>query len=269
MKKITLLLLTLVALSHPTKAQKVYNADELPFQAGEELTYKIYYNWNFVWLSAGEVTFKVWDNGDQLHYQAFGHTYGSYEWFFVVHDQYESWVDKNTLLPNFSERSVNEGDYHIYEKIQFNQTGKKMSVWRATKRGDAETKTEHTTKNKVFDVLSTMYWLRTVDFVSRGVGTSESFSIFMDQAEYPLKMKYMGKTPKKKVHNMGRYKTQRYQPQVIAGNVFNEDTQMSVWVSDDQNKIPVLIESPVSVGSVKVVLKSYKNLKYPFEAKVD
>ena len=67
---------------------------------------------------------------------------------------------------------------------------------------------------------------------------------------------------------MGRYKTLKFQPEVIAGNVFNEGSKMSVWVSDDQNRIPVLIESPVSVGSVKMVLKKYWGLKYDFEAKV-
>ena len=68
---------------------------------------------------------------------------------------------------------------------------------------------------------------------------------------------------------MGKYKTLKFQPDVIAGNVFTEDTKMSVWVSDDENRIPVLIESPVSVGTVKVVLKSYKGLKYSFTAKVE
>jgi hypothetical protein len=54
---------------------------------------------------------------------------------------------------------------------------------------------------------------------------------------------------------------------VIAGNVFKDDAKMTVWVSDDQNRIPVLIESPVSVGSVKMVLKEYWGLKYDFKAK--
>jgi hypothetical protein len=266
---VSILLIALILPLTPTSAQKTYDPEQLPFLPGEELTYKIYYNWNFVWLAAGEVTFKVWDNGTQWHMQAFGRTYDSYEWFFIVDDRYESWVDKRTLLPNFSERSVNEGDYHMYEKIQFNQAAKHMTVWRAPKKGQPEGKTEHTVNKNVFDVLSSMYWLRTSNFYERGAGATENFNIFMDQAEYPLKMKYLGKTPAKKVHNMGRYKTMRFQPTVIAGNVFNEDAKMSVWVSDDQNKIPVLIESPVSVGSVKVVLKEYKNLKYPFEAKVD
>jgi Protein of unknown function (DUF3108) len=253
--------------THSVVGQK---APELPFQAGEELTYKIYYNLNFVWVPAGEVVFKVWEGKDnQFHYQAFGRTYSSYEWFFQVDDRYESWIDKNTLLPNYSERSVQEGGYKIYERIQFDQQSKKMTVWRAPQKGKPETKTEHAVKATVFDVLSTMYYLRTIPFVERGTGSTENFSIFMDQAEYPLKMRYKGANPNKKVHGMGRYKTLRFQPDVIAGNVFTEDTKMSVWVSDDQNKIPVLIESPVSVGSVKVVLKSYKGLKYEFTAKVD
>ncbi|MCY7326931.1 MAG: DUF3108 domain-containing protein, partial [Saprospiraceae bacterium] len=59
------------------------------FQHAEKLTYKIYYNWNFVWIAAGEVTFQVFDEGDQYHYQARGETYDSYEWFFTVKDEYD------------------------------------------------------------------------------------------------------------------------------------------------------------------------------------
>jgi hypothetical protein len=239
------------------------------FQHNETLTYKIFYNWNFVWLSAGEVTFKVFDEGNQYHYQAIGTTYDSYEWFFTVRDQYDSWVDKNTLLPNYSERSVNEGDYHIFEKISFNQGGKKTTVWRAPKRGETETKTEHNVTDCVHDVLSIMYHLRNVDFGSQNPGYAVPFKVFMDQAEYPLRFRFTGRDARKKVHNMGRYKTLRFQPDVIAGNVFKEDTKMTVWVSDDANRIPILIESPVSVGSVKMVLKSYWGLKYDFGAKAD
>jgi len=239
------------------------------FQHGEKLTYKIYYNWNFVWLAAGEVTFQAFDEGKQYHYQAKGKTYSSYEWFFTVKDEYDSWVDKNTLLPNYSERSVNEGDYQIFEKISFNQVSKKTTVWRSKKRGETETKTEHTVQDCVHDVLSSLYHLRNVDFAGKKAGAEEPFRIFMDQEEFPLKMRYLGKDDRKKVHGMGRYKTLKFQPKLIVGNVFKEDEKMTVWVSDDQNRIPIMIESPVSVGSVKMVLKEYKGLKYDFSAKVD
>jgi hypothetical protein len=239
------------------------------FQSGEEITYKIYYNWNFVWLSAGEVTFKVWDEGSQYHYQALGKTYNSYEWFFTVDDRYDSWVDKNTLLPNYSERSVNEGKYHIFEKIAFNQAGRRTTVTRAEKRGGTETVTNFATKECVHDVLSSMFFLRNVDFASQSTGYKVPFHIFMDQEEFPLQMRYRGVESRKKVHNMGRYNTLKFQPDVIVGNVFKEDAKMTVWVSNDQNRIPILIESPVSVGTVKVVLKNYKGLKYDFTAKID
>lgn len=237
------------------------------FQHGEEISYKIYYNLNFVWVPAGEVTFKVWDEGNQYHYQAIGKTYESYEWFFSAKDRYDSWVDKNTLLPNYSERDVNEGDYHIFEKIAFNQSGRKMTVWRAPRRGAPEKKTEHTVTDCVHDLLSSLYNLRNVDFASQQAGAAVPFRIFMDQEEYPLRMRYLGKDPRKRVYGMGRYNTLKFQPDVIAGNVFDHDTKMTVWVSDDQNRIPLLIESPVSVGSVKVVIKEYKGLKYDFTAK--
>lgn len=236
------------------------------FQHNEKLTYKIYYNWNFVWLAAGEVTFRVFDEGNQYHYKAKGETYDSYEWFYVVNDEYDSWVDKNTLMPNYSERSVSEGDYHIFEKISFNQAARKMTVTRADKRGAAETKTEHNVQDCVHDILSSLYNLRNFDFASQQAGYTVPFRVFMDKEEFPLKMKYMGKE-RKKVHNMGKYNTLKFQPTVIAGNVFKDDAKMTVWVSDDQNRIPVLIESPVSVGSVKMVLKEYWGLKYDFKAK--
>jgi hypothetical protein len=244
-------------------------ANQESFQAGEELTYKIYYNWNFVWLSAGEVTFKVMDEGEKYHFQAKGKTYDSYEWFFEARDAYDSWVDKKTLLPLYSERDIKEGDYSIFEKVKFNQTGKLTTVWRADHRGADETQTEHTLKGQVHDILSSLYFLRTLDLASKGPGATQPFTIFMDKEEFPLKMRFMGKEGRKKVHGMGHYRTQKFQPDVIAGNVFSEDAKMTVWVSDDQNRIPVMIESPVSVGSVKVVLKNFKGLKYDFTARVD
>lgn len=267
-----LLMLGLVVFSAATPVSQPTSGtapQDASFQHGEELVYKIYYNWNFVWLSAGEVTFKVFDEGAQYHYQAIGRTYDSYEWFFSVKDNYDSWVDKRSLLPNYSERSVNEGKYHIFEKISFNQSNRKMTVWRADKRGAAETKTEHAVQDRVHDVLSSLYYLRNIDFGNKQPGAAEHFRIFMDKEEFPLRMRYLGREGRKKVHGMGYFKTMKFQPDVIAGNVFTEEAKMTVWVSDDLNRIPVLIESPVSVGSVKVVLKSYKGLKYDFKGHVE
>jgi hypothetical protein len=242
-------------------------ANDYAFQVGEKLTYKVYYNWNFVWLAAGEVTFEVMEDERQYHFKAVGSTYESYEWFYYVHDVYHSWVDRNTLLPRYSERSVHEGNYRIFERIQFDQNNRKATVWRATKRGDPETRSEHSIQERVFDVLSSLYFLRTLDFTDKPVGTEQPFRIFMDQEEYPLRLRYIGKEGKKKIRGLGRFSTLKFQPQVIVGNIFTDDSKMTVWVSDDENRIPLLIETPIAVGSVKMVLKEYKGLKYPLRSK--
>lgn len=240
------------------------------FQHGEKLTYKIYYNWNFIWLAAGEVTFQVFDEEKQYHYRAHGETYDSYEWFFKAKDTYDSWVDKSTLLPTYSERSIHEGSYKIFEKISFNQAGQKTTVWRSTTRGETETKSEHTVQDKVHDILSSLYFLRTLDFATKNKGAEEPFRIFMDKEEFPLRMRYLGKDKGKKIRGLGgHYNTLKFEPQVIVGNVFKDDTKMTVWVSDDQNRIPIIVESPVSVGSVKMILKEYQGLKYDLKAKVN
>ena len=71
------------------------------------------------------------------------------------------------------------------------------------------------------------------------------------------------------MHGMGRYRTLVFEPDVIAGNVFKDGDKMKMYVSNDANKIPLQIESPISVGSVKMVLKSYKGLRFPFTAKIE
>ena len=98
-------------------------------------------------------------------------------------------------------------------------------------------------------------------------GEEVPVKIFLDRKTYPLKVKYKGTENDTKIKGMGRYRTHKFTPELIAGDVFKEGDEMNVYVSNDKNKIPLLIESPVSVGSVKVVLKSYKGLKYDFTAK--
>ncbi|PHN08036.1 DUF3108 domain-containing protein [Flavilitoribacter nigricans] len=235
------------------------------FKGGEEITYKLYYNWNFVWLSAGEVTFRVRDLGDQYHISAVGRTYKSYEWFYKVRDYYDTYVDKETLLPSISIRNIHEGGYRLYDKVTFDRDRNVAVGLRGKTRAEAKV-TEYKIDNCIHDMLSIVYYSRNIDFDKLNSGAEFPIKIFLDKETYPLKVKYFGTEDRKKVKGQGRFQTHVFSPQLIAGDVFKEDDQMKVWVSADQNKVPMLIESPVSVGSVKAVLKSYKGLKYEFDA---
>jgi len=236
------------------------------FQGGEEITYKLYYNWGIMWLSAGEVTFKVNDMGSQYHVAVAGRTYKSYEWFFKVRDYYDTYIDKNSLLPKTAIRDVSEGKYKLYDKITFDQENKKASSLRGKTR-EVATKKEYNVGECMHDVISVIYYSRNIDFESYNEGEEFPVKIFMDKEVWPLDVKYKGKEIRKKVKGKGRFNTIKFSPQVVSGRVFKEGEEMMVYVSDDKNRIPLLIESPVSVGSIKAVLKSYKGLKYEMTAK--
>jgi hypothetical protein len=236
--------------------------DNSAFQPGEELTYKMYYNWKFVWVSAGEVTFKVDEtpNG-QYHISAIGSTYRSYDSFFKVRDKYHSWLDKETLLPSVSLRDVEEGPYRLYDKVTFDRNEQVAKSLRGKSKDVAKTK-EYQVEQCIHDILSIIYFTRNLDFGQMKEGEAFPIKIFIDKKTWPLQVVYKGKEEKKRVRGQGKFDTMIFSPEVIAGNVFNEGAEVNVWVSDDKNRIPLQVESPLTVGTVKAVLKDYKGLKH-------
>lgn len=237
------------------------------FMAGEELTYKIYYNWNFIWLAAGEVVFRVDDLGDKYKLSARGRTFSSYEWFFRADDYFESIVRKSDLLPVSFKRDIKEGKYRYYEKIEFDQQGLQLKTWTG-KSPETATESSHSISKNMHDVLSLVYSVRTHAFTAEQEGSILPLNIFLDKKAYDLKLVYYGTKENKKVYRLGRYTSHHLSPEVIAGSVFKENDRMHIWASTDKNQVPLLIESPVSVGSVKAVLSGYKGLKYEFKQPV-
>ncbi len=238
------------------------------FQDGETIVYKLYYNWKFVWLSAGEVTFKVRDLGSQYHLSADGNTYKSYEWFYKVRDKYDTYVDKETLLPIVSIRDIHEGSYTLYDKIIFDKTNNVARSLRGRSRKDAEWE-EYDVESCMHDMLSIVYFSRNLNFDNMEVGREIPIKIFMDEETWPLKVVFKGKESEKKIKGMGKFNTLQFSPEVISGYIFDEGDEMNIWVSDDKNRIPLQIESPVSVGSIKAVLKEYNGLRYDLAAKIE
>ena len=236
------------------------------FQAGEELTYKIYYNLNFVWIAAGEVTFKIDDMGQQYHINAVGRTYSGYEWFFKVRDNYDTYVDKTTMLPTLSVRDIHEGKYNLYSKVSFDQKTKTAAYERGNSKSEIDKRGNLELKDCMHDILSTVYYCRTLNYENAQAGQAYPIKLMLDEEIHPLQYSFLGRE-EKKIRDLGKWSTIKFTPKVVSGNVFKEGTQMKIWASDDANKVPLMIESPVSVGTVKVVLKSWKNLKYETVAK--
>jgi Protein of unknown function (DUF3108) len=239
------------------------------FKVGETISYKVYYNWNFVWIPAGEVTFKIGEDNDQFKMTAVGKTYKSYEWFFKLDDKYQTQIDKHSMLPTVFERNVNEGKIKFYEKVVFDQTNRSATTY----YGENQSQTKSVVKKLdccMHDMMSILYFTRNIDYSQYKVNAELPVKIFLDKDVWPLKVKYKGTVEKLKLHGQDtRFNAIKFMPEVVAGNVFKENTAMSVYVSNDKNRIPLLIESPVSVGSIKAVLKDYSGLRHELSAKIN
>ena len=231
------------------------------FQVGERLTYKIYYNWNFVWLSAGEVTFEVLDADDQYHFRVVGKTYDSYSWFFEVEDYFNTWVQKSGLLPVRAIKSIREGKYRLYDDLTFYQDSHRIYNERGKAEDDIRERRHFDVDGCMHDMVSILYYCRNIDFSTARPGSSFPVRIFADKEVWPLNVTFKGREANKKIKGLGRFNTLRFSPEVIEGDLFPDGAQVNVWATDDKNKIPLLIESPLSVGSVKAVLKSYENIR--------
>ncbi|MBK9737215.1 MAG: DUF3108 domain-containing protein [Saprospiraceae bacterium] len=237
------------------------------FQTGERLVYKLYYNWKLVWIPAGEVVFTVQDSKTHYEIKAIGKTYPAYEHIFKVNDYFYSKIDKNTLFPSNFVRIVEEGNYRVYDSISFDQSRNIALSFHGTSKTKTRTQLHHFDQC-MQDMVSNLYYMRNISTDGLKKGDHLGVKMFFDKEVFPINVAYIGKE-KKDIKSLGTFNTLKLVPDVVEGNVFKKGDYMTLWVSDDKNHLPLMIESPVSVGSIKAVLLSHNGLKHSLDSKIN
>jgi hypothetical protein len=85
--------------------------------------------------------------------------------------------------------------------------------------------------------------------------------MFLDDKVYHLYIRYLGK--ERIQTRYGTFNTIKISPLLIEGSIFKGGEKMAIWVSDDANHMPVRIDSPILVGSIKVDLMGFEKLRNP------
>jgi hypothetical protein len=253
MKKIYLFALMLSTFCFSAYAQTAALPNNA-FQPDEKISYTVFYSVIGIYVNAGTASFATsserYQNNDVFHVVGEGKTNPHYDWIFKVRDRYESYFTSNQQPIKFI-RQVNEGKYKKHEEITFNN----------------ETNTAVTNKGvykvpeNVQDVISAMYYARNINFDQYKPGDKIPFNMFLDNKIYNMYIHYEGKEVVKTKY--GKFNAIKLKPLLLKGSVFDGGEKMTIWVTDDANHIPVRAESPIVVGSVKIDLMQYENLKYP------
>ena len=230
------------------------------FQDGEVVVMKVYYSTLGMYVGAGEATFTTtierYNGKPVYHCVGDGKSYSFFDNFFKVRDKYETFIDTANLLPYKFIRNVDEGGYKKYNNVTFNQ-GANTAV---------STNGVFKTTNCIQDVVSSVYYARNINFDKYKVDDKIPFDMFLDDEVYHLYIRYLGKEKIKTRY--GKFNAIKIKPLLIKGTLFEGGEKMNAWISDDPNHLLLRVESPIAVGSIKVDMMGYRNLRYPLTSLV-
>ncbi|MEJ8758033.1 DUF3108 domain-containing protein [Pontibacter sp. H259] len=265
-KYFPIILLLLIVLSAYSTKDRMRTIRNESFTAGETLKYKVHYGP----ITAAEATI---DLSKQLYtvngrptYRATvtGRTTGSFDLFIKIRDSWQSYIDTAAILPQRYVSSIEEGSYRKKETIDFNHYSNTALVKKKRKK-DPEKSATHKVSDNVQDIVSGFYFLRTQNFDNLKKGEKLNIKGFFDEENFDMEVTYKGRqTVNTKA---GKIKAIKLVPKMPKNEMFDGEDAIVVYLSDDYNKVPVLIEAKMFVGSVKVDLYDYKNLKHKLVAK--
>jgi hypothetical protein len=240
------------------KTHEIKKVKNTAFTYGEKLDYRVHYGP----LTGGHAHFEVADkpveinNRKSFHIKVDGKSSGMVDVMFKVRDQFESFVDEEAIIPWKQIKKVREGGYKDSDFILFDQ----VNGFATSRRGKVDI------AQQTQDVVSAIYFARTTDMTNAKVGDIFPVNFYMDAENYLLRFKFVGKEVIKT--EAGTFNSLVIKPQLIKGRVFKDDEALTLWVSDDDNKIPLMVESDIFVGSIKAELIKCENVKNPMSAKI-
>lgn len=231
-------------------------ASQDSYKNGEKLKYRVHYGiFNAAYASL-EIKESKLNGKPHFHVVGEGKTTGALRFFFKVDDLYETYIDKATQLPSKFIRKIDEGGYTKNQELTFYHDTQKVKV------NDKKNKniTQHNTTVGIQDMISGFYFLRNHDLSKYKDNEFIDIKIFMDNEIYPFRMKILNRETIKT--KFGKINCIKIKPYVSKGRVFKADESVTMWITDDENRIPIRIKADLAVGSISADLDQYSNLKH-------
>ncbi|GHV65385.1 hypothetical protein FACS1894199_05930 [Bacteroidia bacterium] len=225
----------------------------------DKLAYTGYYNWGFIWVKAGAVDFslhdsKKYDNATRV--EAIGYSISSWDWVFKLRDTLVCHFDKSTLLPYESYRRTHEGNFH--KNFDYVWDYPDQRIWASYhRRGKEKILDTIPCKPQTHDMLSAMWYVRYLDYDNYKTGDIIPMKILIDDKVEDLHIRYLG------LKRLKLEKSERdcyvFSPLLVAGEVFKGGETMKIWVSKDEERLPLMVEAEILIGSVKGIIDLSKS----------
>ena len=232
------------------------------FTFGEELNFEVSYGWLNLADAKLQINKRSHTQNNRPHYKidVFGKTKGAATIFGRVNDNWGTYLDTNTIHPSVFYQHIEEGKYRKHEKVSFDQKNKKalVEVFEKDNRTLKSVK-EYDLPGQIQDIVSGFYYLRTLDLENLEPGETVLIRGFFDKEIYNIKLIYEG--IERIDTEIGEKETYIFSPQIPKNKLFRGDYPVKIWVTKDQNKIPVKIKANLFLGSLNFDIINAKGLR--------
>lgn len=241
------------------------------YHPGEKLEYRVSYRAKyFPNTEIGSVTVETstveQEGAVRYCVEGVGRTLPTYRWFFNMEDRYTILIDTATLRTQHFESRIREGSYTFESDYDYDWPNSTVHTrWSSRKRPEQQRTLPLTPTS--MDAVSLFFNMRTASADDFTEGSDGRLEMLLEDTVRQIRYRYLGREVKK-IRNMGRFNTLKFECQLGSSEQFSftDGSIFTLWISDDPNKIPLAIESPVRIGSVQAYISGYKGLKYPLSS---
>ncbi|MBR4734548.1 MAG: DUF3108 domain-containing protein [Bacteroidales bacterium] len=270
MKRLAVILCTLLV-AVLAQAQGMFNkGEELPFKAGELIRMGLYFKWGAVntEVATGDLMLaeSTLNGKDVYKASLIADSAPFFSVFYDMHERFETWFPQNAVRPLKHLRNTKQGEYRALNNYIYDWNSKVIHA-DINFGGRGQQLMDIPIGDTVCDISSMIYLVRTMDFDALTPGQKIPLSFAIDDTVFDIVLTYRGKEAVK-VRRIGKVNALRFSCSVVSGAMFDGETEMTMWFSDDSNHVPVGFMAPLRIGSVQGWVKQLENLKYPFEARV-
>ncbi|MBE6215493.1 MAG: DUF3108 domain-containing protein [Bacteroidales bacterium] len=242
--------------------------EELAFAHGESASFILHYEWGAINSDVGHADVRldsITFNGRKAYKCTMhGRTTRLYDLFFKVREDFSSCFTRDGLVPLKFYRHSREGSYEAKNTYLYDRTSPEHKIVAdlyTSKRGQHSVEIPLTPCT--FDLPTLFYFARNMDFDVIEPGKKYPMTFAIDDEVFNVYFILYGRETIK-VRGLGTVRTIRFAAKLLEGEVFKGETDMMIWVTDDDNRLPVYFEAPLLVGTAKGRMSSYENLKHPF-----
>ncbi len=254
---------------------RTVSEDELAYQAGERLHFALHYEWGAIRSDVATATVSLdattFNGQEAFHVKVDGRTTRFYDFFFKIREDFQSWFTRDGLKPLRFTRDTREGRYHATNDYVYDWNAAEPYIAAdvySSSRGKGRRQLELPLDPCTFDLPALFFYARNMDFDVVEPGRKYPMTFAIDDEVYHVYFILHGREIID-VKGLGQVRTIKFAAKLVAGEIFTGETDMMIWVSDDDNRVPVRFEAPILVGVGAGRLQEYSGLKYPFTALIE